>query len=91
MSIKNSGVIGLYTCSCHLFKNYDEAKKAKNQKLPIGTGVKNRCTGIIGIINEFCKQKGYVIVKYGKLPKDHHLEHVQELIKLENSDQLELF
>ena len=91
INIESNGVIGLYTCSCHLFKSYDDAKKAKNQKLPIGTRVKNRCTGTIGIVNELCKQKGYVIVKYGELPKDNHLEHVQELIKIENSDQLELF
>lgn len=83
--LKNNtpGVIGLYTCSCHLFIDYDEAKKAKNQKLPIGSRVKHRCTQQIGVINELTNAKGYVIVKYGDLQKDNHLEHVQELIKLD--------
>ena len=71
--------IGLYTCDCHLFENYEEARKAKNQKLSLNTEVKHRCSGEIGTIDEICGQ-GYVIVKYGLLPKDKHLEHVQELI-----------
>ncbi len=74
-------VIGLYTCSCHLFDSYEAADAARKQKLPIGTPVKNRCTGTVGVVNELCSQKGWVIVKYGPLPKDNHLEHVQKLIK----------
>ncbi|SFS30589.1 hypothetical protein [Lutibacter maritimus] len=76
------GIIGLYTCSCHLFSSYEAAETAKKQKLAIGTPVKNRCTKTIGKVIELCEQKGYVIVKYGPLPKDNHLEHVQELIKI---------
>ncbi|WP_064967629.1 hypothetical protein [Tenacibaculum ovolyticum] len=82
------GVIGLYTCSCHLFKDYESAKKAKNQKLSIGSRVKHRCTQKVGFVNELTDTKGYVIVKYGDFPKDNHLDHVQELIKLENKEQL---
>lgn len=91
LRFEDKGVIGLYTCSCHLFNNYEDSKKAKNQKLPINTNVKNRCSGKIGYVIELCKQKGYVIVKYGKYPKDNHLEHVQELLELKNNNQLKLF
>ena len=77
-------VIGLHTCSCHLFKDYEEAKKYKNQKLPIGTTVKNRCCGKEGVVIELCEQKGYVLVKYGSQQKDIHLEHVQELVKTQS-------
>ncbi len=73
-------VSGLWGCDCHPFKDYQESQKAKNKKLPIGTKVKNRCTQQKGSVCEICEQKGYVIVKYGQLPKHHHLEHKQNLI-----------
>ena len=93
MSLENSnivsGVIGLYTCSCHLFKSYDEAKYYKNQKLVVGDPVKNRCTGRSGIVFSFCEQRGYLIVKYGVNPCDQHLEHKQELLKIEAQQKLD--
>lgn len=79
--MNNNKVIGLYTCSCHLFPSYEEADKARKQKLSIGTTVKHRCTQDTGTVHEI-QGEGYVTVKYGNLPKDIHLEHVQELIPL---------
>jgi cobyrinic acid a,c-diamide synthase len=76
------GIIGLHTCSCHLFDSYEAANAAIKQKLPIGTPVKKRCGGASGIVHSISDQKGYVIVMYGPLPKDKHLEHVQRLIKI---------
>ena len=75
------GVIGLYTCSCHLFPTYEDAKKAQLQKFVLGEKVKHRCSGDLGVVKEVCKEKGYIIVSYGSLPKDNHLNHVQQLIK----------
>ena len=75
-------VTGLWGCDCHPFDNYEESQKAKNQKLPIGSKVKNRCTQQNGSVFEICESKGYVIVKYGQLPKHHQLEHKQNLILL---------
>lgn len=75
-----SNVIGLYTCSCHLFESYEDAIFHQKKKLPVGTKVKNRCTGNKGVVYSLCDAKGYVIVKYGPLPKNRHLQHVQELL-----------
>ena len=74
-------IVGLYTCSCHPFGSYDEAQVAQRQKLPVGLKVKNRCSGRIGIIYEII-DKGYVTVRYGPLPKNIELEHVQNLLNL---------
>ena len=74
-------VIGLYTCSCHLFESYEQADAAAKQKLEVGEKVKERCSGEEGEVSEVNKG-GYVIVKYGERPCDHKLEHAQELIKI---------
>ncbi|MCR9064499.1 MAG: hypothetical protein NXI00_11070 [Cytophagales bacterium] len=75
-----SKVIGIYGCSCHPFKSYEEAIKFANQKLRVGEIVKNRCSSKIGTV--FSHESGnYVTVKYGELKSDIHLEHSQNLIK----------
>ena len=80
--LKNGKVIGLYSCSCHLFESYDAAKIARTQKLNIGQPVTHRCSGKVGSIYAI-ESGGYVTVKYGPLASDIQLEHVQNLIKKE--------
>lgn len=75
-------ITGLRGCSCHPFASWDECEKYHNQKFKLGDRVKNRHLGTIGTIYEICTDKGYVIVKYGELPRDRHLEHVALLERL---------
>ena len=72
---------GWWTCDCHPFKSFDEAKKASIQKFTVGDEVQNRCDKKLGIVHEI-NERNYVIVKYGPRAYDLHLEHCQELIKL---------
>lgn len=78
---KPQEVKGLWSCSCHLFGSFDEAKKAARQKFAIGDKVKNRCTKRTGVVHEI-GESHYLIVKYGSRACDLHLEHAQELIKM---------
>lgn len=77
-------IIGLNGCNCHPYESWEECKKMHNQKFKIGEKVKQRHTEEQGEIDEIRNgiEKCYVIVKYGELPRDRHLEHVANLIKL---------
>jgi hypothetical protein len=77
--------IGLHGCSCHPFENWEECKRMHNQVFQLGDKVKQRHTGMTGIIFRIYTaqcEKGYVVVKYndGKFPSDQTLEHVANLI-----------
>jgi len=74
--------IGYYGCDCHNFATEAEWKIAYNQKLSTGDKVRRRCRGIEGEIVENLPERGFVIVRYGPLQSDLHLEHVEQLIKL---------
>ena len=75
-----NGVIGLWTCSCHLFENYEAADKAKKQKFEMHTTVTDRCTQEKGKIIS-SKENGYYLVSFGPLSSDRANRHAQELIK----------
>jgi len=77
---------GLHGCSCHPFENWDECNMMHKQTFAIGEKVKQRHTGKEGEIFEIYTgvEKGYVIVKYGKLPHDRVLEHVANLTRIIN-------
>jgi len=75
-------ITGLNGCSCHPFSSWEECNKAHRQKFKVGDPVKNRCTGHEGTIHDEVDHQGYVSVKYGKLPRDIHGEHVAQLIRI---------
>lgn len=81
--MKKPFITGYNGCSCHPFRSWDESDFFHNQKFEIGDNVKNRCRGITGTIFCVCDTRGFVIVKYGELPRDRHLEHVANLIKIQ--------
>ena len=80
--------IGLHGCACHPFDSWEECKRMHNQVFQLGDKVKQRHTAMIGTIfriyNGTC-EKGYVIVKYndGRFPRDQTLEHVANLILID--------
>lgn len=43
-------VTGLYGCTCHPFKDWDEHDSFNKQKIIIGAKYQHRCTGKIGIV-----------------------------------------
>jgi len=75
-------IIGYYTCSCHPFTSREECDTEYKKILRPGQNVKNRCSGIEGVVYSIDAQKGFVVVKYGNNESDKHLEHVQGLIIL---------
>lgn len=78
---------GYFGCSCHPFPNWKECDRAHKQVFKIDDTVRNRCKGTIGIVWAVDQEnKGFVIVKYGDLPRDRHLEHVAQ-IELIPADQ----
>ena len=72
---------GWWICNCHPFDTFEDARKAARQKFEIGEKVKDRCTGKIGILHSIGENK-YFTVKFGRYPKDIHLKHSQELLKI---------
>jgi hypothetical protein len=75
-------IIGLSGCYCHPYSSWEECNMYHNQKLPVGTPVQNRHSGKVGTVDKILKEHGFVIVKYGDLPKNMELEHVANLIKI---------
>jgi hypothetical protein len=75
-------ITGLYGCSCHPFNSWEECDKYHKQKFEVGDPVTQRHTGRSGSIHQLHETKGFVIVKYGPLPKNLELEHVAMLQKL---------
>lgn len=74
-------VLGYYSCSCHPFNSFQERDFYSRQKLRLGQKVKNRCKGISGEIIRILPERGFVIVRYGQLQSDCHLEHCEQLIQ----------
>ena len=75
-------ITGYYGCDCHPFATWEECKAAYKQKFEVGQKVRHRHKEKEGIIDTVLPDKGFVIVKYGKLQSDRILAHVQQLIKL---------
>lgn len=73
---------GIFTCSCHPFETWKDVEKAYKQKFKIGDKVRHRCTQKEGVIIEPNDQEGFVKTKYGKYQRDIHLDHAQELVKI---------
>lgn len=82
--VVNGKFKGLHSCWCHLFESEAELKKEYIKKLVPGTKVQNRCSGKVGEVHEVLETK-YYHVKYGKYPRDITLEHVTELIVIDNN------
>jgi len=80
ISVPKVCIKGLYGCYCHPFSSWKECYKFQSQKIKVGTTVKHRCTGIVGLVTELGPH-GFVTVKNGDLPRDIRSEHVQNLIK----------
>lgn len=87
------GVIGLYGCYCHPFKDFKEVQFFNNQVVEIGQQYKNRHSGVIGIVQGFCEDNAN-FVKIFVEPFDcnrcNQTEHKSNLIKITNV-QLKLF
>ena len=77
-------ITGLHGCSCHPFKTWEDCKSAHNQKLPVGQKVLHRCKNRVGRVHKIHDQKGFVTVQYGPKPVDLVLEHVANLVKVNN-------
>lgn len=75
-------IIGLHGCYCHPYESWEECEAAHKQKLPVGTPVKNRHSGLAGTVHTQEDSQGFNTVRYGDRPCDIHLEHVANLIKL---------
>jgi hypothetical protein len=71
---------GFYGCKCHPFENWKECDREHKKKIPVGTPVRHRCLGTEGILYSISEVRGFVMVKYGERPCDHHQEHVANLI-----------
>ena len=72
-------ITGLYGCSCHPFKSWEECRLFSNRVFKIGENIRNRHSGKIGTVYELSETKGYLSVKYGDLRSDIELEHVAML------------
>jgi hypothetical protein len=77
-------ITGYHGCSCHPYSSWAECNKLHGQKMQIGEKVQQRHTGELGVVHELYENKIWCIVKYGDLPRDHHLENVASLIKINN-------
>lgn len=80
-------VIGTYSCHCHEFKTFEEAKKARSKKFELGQKVANRCTNQrkeIGFIHRILEEKGYYMVKFGKYQSDIELKHAEEIVSVQD-------
>jgi hypothetical protein len=81
-SLNKPFITGYYGCSCHPFNSWEECSKFHKQKFGFGEWVKHRCNGREGQIKSPTDEKGFVIVDFGGLQSDHHLEHSANLIKV---------
>jgi len=75
-------IIGLFGCYCHPFSSWKECDKMHKQLLKVGQPVKNRHTDASGVVHKILEGKYWYTVKYGDLPRDLHLEHSANLIKI---------
>jgi hypothetical protein len=83
-------IIGLYGCYCHPFSTWGECNKMNKQKIKFGDIVKNRHTQKVGIANQDSDKQGFLIVRYGELTRDLHLEHVSQLIKQPKNEAVQI-
>ena len=75
-------ITGYYGCSCHPYSSWAECRKMHNQRVTIGEQVQQRHTKMLGVVFSLYEEKDWCIIKYGDLPRDHHLENVASLIKV---------
>lgn len=81
-------VEGLYTCKCHTFHDFYEAKKEERKILEIGDEVTHRCgnsykcQGVGVVVSRNPDNIRYVMVKFDQSQEFGVFCHVQELIKV---------
>lgn len=77
------GVIGLYGCYCHPFKDWEEHCYFNKQKVVIGSVVKVRCSEMFAVVESSKNSGGYVNINIlpCKFPRDSTYEHISNLVQ----------